>query len=103
LGGSYQLERDLAEEADNRAGANEPQPTPSPGASFWVSDAWFGNEPEGPAQFRSPLMAWFRGTNATMTMDEQQMSMTWVLRVETEAGTPAFSLPDFSAFGAATP
>ncbi|MEZ6100007.1 MAG: hypothetical protein R3E01_13655 [Pirellulaceae bacterium] len=86
LGGEYQL----VEAADGNAQSGQ-----------WRSTAWEeGIVPrvKNPQDFRAPVMDWFRGVDADVVLDNQQLQVSLHLDMQRKPTAPAVNLPIFNLF-----
>jgi hypothetical protein len=82
LGGEYQLVEDL-----------------SGGLKTWQSTAWAGRTPTSvPEGFEAPLLKWFRGLDAHLTRDGDQLMTRIELDMQRQPTAPKLDIPlfDFS-------
>ncbi len=66
------------------------------GRKLWASNAWpsFAN-PELPADYEAPLLAWFRGAQVEVTKTQTQFAVHGHLDIERQAAESQIKLPSF--------
>ena len=83
LGGEYQL-----------------RPDPS-GLKYWLSTAWQAeSQPAAaPSAYHAPVLDWFRGLQAELTMHEDKLFVHAELDMQRKKGAGKIQLPFFNLFG----
>ena len=69
------------------------------GRKVWASSAWpsFSN-PQMPADYSSPVLSWFRGTELEITKTESQFVVHGYVDIQRQPEEPAINLPGFELF-----
>ncbi len=70
------------------------------GSKQWRSDQWSDTFPlRMPQDYQAPLLGWFRGLNAALNKEANQMVVNIQLDLQRAADEPAVTLPSFDLFG----
>jgi len=69
------------------------------GTSYWVSDQWKQSRDAGLATYRSPLMTWLRGLDASIQLHEDRLLFSGQMDVERAPEDSKLKLPTFQFFG----